>query len=170
MKSITIICFLLAFISHTGQSQNVSELDRRNGFKTIKLGNPIDSVKAALFKKDIVELKKFPAKLYVTEHADYKTIGEVPVKKVELKTYNNLVYEINVVLPKDPRVMQGLEKSYGAAAYSVRMHAYYWKGETLSLTFKGDGKKIQLTYKSAPVIKMMHEDKSKKVDKVAEEF
>jgi hypothetical protein len=169
VKSLIII-YSLVCISTVLYAQNIAELDRRNGFKSIKLGNPIDSVKEAIFKKDIVELNAFPGKIYESKHADYKSIGEVPVKKLELKTYKDLIYEINVFLPKDPRVMQGLEKSYGAATYSVRMHAYYWKGETLSLTLKGDGKKIQLTYKSAPVIKMMHEDKSKKVDQVAEDF
>jgi len=169
VKSFFVICSLV-FISTALCAQNLTELDRRNGFKSIKLGNPIDSVKEAVFKKDIVELKTFPAKIYESKHLDYKSIGEVQVKKLEIKTYRDLIYEINVSLPKDPRVMQGLEKSYGAATYSVRMHAYYWKGEALSLTFKGDGKKIQLTYKSAPVIKMMHDDKSKKVDQVAEEF
>jgi len=165
-----LICSLLILIQVTLWAQNTEELDRRNGFKTIRLGSPIDSVKEAIFKKDIIELKQFPAKIYETKHADYKSIGEVTVKKIELKTYKGLVYEINVSLPKDPRVMQGLEKSYGAATYSVRLHAYYWKAESLSLVFKGDGKQIHLTYKSAPIIKMMHEDKNKKVDEVSDEF
>lgn len=169
MKSF-IISFLLIVINTGLWAQNTSELDRRNGFKDIKLGSPIDSVKDAVLKKEIMEQKMFPAKIYETKHPDYKTIGEVAVKKIELKTYKGLIYEINVFLPKDQRVMQGLEKSYGEATFSVRLHAYYWKAENLSLVFKGDGKKIQLTYKSAPMLKMMHEDKSKKVDEVAEEF
>ncbi len=170
MKSIILIISLLGLVSSGLKAQDVSELDRRNGFKSIKLGSPIDSVKAAVFKKDMVELKTYPAKIYETKHADYKSIGDVNVKKVVLKTYKNLIYEINVSLPKDPRVMQGLEKSYGPATFSVRMHAYYWNAENLSLIFKGDGKQIHLTYKSGPIIKMMHEDKNKKVEKVAEEF
>lgn len=157
-------------ISASLLAQNTAELERRNGFKEIKLGSSIDSVKAAVFKKDIMEQKLFPAKIYETSHADYKTIGEVAVKKLELKTYKNLIYEINVFLPKDPRIMQGLEKSYGEATYSVRLHAYYWNAESLSLMFKGDGKQIQLTYKSLPMLRMMHEDKSKKVDQVANDF
>ncbi len=169
MKS-TIISLLLILINSSLWAQNTAELDRRNGFRNIKLGNPIDSVKEAVFKKDIMEQKMYPAKIYETKHADYKSIGEVPVKKIELKTYKDLIYQINIVLPKDPRVMQGLEKSYGEATYSVRLHAYYWKAENLSLIFKGDGKQIHLSYKSAPMLKMMNEDKSKKVDQVAEEF
>jgi len=166
----TIISLLLILINSSLWAQNTAELDRRNGFRNIKLGNPIDSVKEAVFKKDIMEQKMYPAKIYETKHADYKSIGEVPVKKIELKTYKDLIYQINIVLPKDPRVMQGLEKSYGEATYSVRLHAYYWKAENLSLIFKGDGKQIHLSYKSAPMLKMMNEDKSKKVDQVAEQF
>jgi len=166
----TIISLLLILINSSLWAQNTAELDRRNGFRNIKLGNPIDSVKEAVFKKDIMEQKMYPAKIYETRHTDYKSIGEVSVKKIELRTYKDLIYEINIVLPKDPRVMQGLEKSYGEATYSVRLHAYYWKAENLSLIFKGDGKQIHLTYKSAPMLKMMNEDKSKKVDQVAEQF
>lgn len=169
MKSL-IISFLLIVINTGLWAQNPYELDRRNGFKDIKLGSSIDSVKGVVFKKDIMEQKMFPAKIYETKHADYKSIGEVTVKKIELKTYKGLIYEIHVFLPKDQRVMQGLEKSYGEATFSVRLHAYYWKAESLSLVFKGDGKKIHLTYKSAPMLKMMHEDKNKKVNEVAEEF
>jgi len=166
----TIISLLLILINSSLWAQNTAELDRRNGFRNIKLGNPIDSVKEAVFKKDIMEQKMYPAKIYETRHTDYKSIGEVAVKKIELKTYKDLIYQINIVLPKDPRVMQGLEKSYGEATYSVRLHAYYWKAENLSLIFKGDGKQIHLSYKSAPMLKMMNEDKSKKVDQVAEQF
>ena len=169
MKSI-IFCFLFMCISTGLWAQNTSELDRRNGFKDIKLGSPIDSVKGAEFKKDIMEQNIFPVKIYETKHPDYKSIGEVVVKKIELKVYKGLIYEINVFLLKDQRVMQGLEKSYGEATFSVRMHAYYWKAENLSLIFKGDSKKIHLTYRSAPMLKMMNEDKNKKVEEVAEEF
>ncbi len=169
MKSF-IISSLLLLITSCLCAQNTTELDDRNGFKSIRLGSPIDSVKDAVFKKDIIELKIFPGKIYQTNHVDYKSVGEVAVKKVELKTYKGLIYEINVVLPKDPRVMQGLEKSYGEAAFSVRLDAYYWKGEKLSLIFKGDGKKIHLKYKSGPMLRMMHQDKNKKVEQVANEF
>lgn len=157
-------------LSINSYTQNISELDKRNGFKTIKLGSPIDSVKGAEFKKDIIEHKQFPLQVFETKHADYRSVGEVAVKKVELKTYKGFIYEINVAMAKDPRVMQGLEKTYGAAAYSVRLHAYYWKGETLSLVLKGEGNLIHLTYKSAPVLKMMHEDKGKKVEEIASDF
>ncbi len=165
---------LLTLLSMTAYvyvySQDISELDRRNGFKSIRLGSHIDSIKGAEFKKDFIERKEFPAKLYQTEHPEYKSIGEVPIKKVELYTYSSLIYEIHIYLQKDPRVMQGLEKAFGPSVHSMRMNAYYWKGENLSLIYEGEGKQIHLTYRSAPVIRMMYTDKSKKTEDIAQDF
>lgn len=164
------LLFLLFLIPASLPAQDLAELERRNGFKEIKLGLPIDSIKAAAFKKDIIERKEFPAKVYETEHPDYMTIGDVPVKKIELKTYQGLIYEIDVITPKDPKVMRGLEKSYGKATYSIRTESYYWKGTTLSLVYKGHRKDIRLTYRSGPVISKMYQDKGKQIEEVAEDF
>lgn len=148
-----------------------SELAKRNGFKDIKLGMHVDSVKGAVFKKDMVAHKEFPAKLYEVEHPEYSKVGSVPVKKVELKTYKSLIYEILVHTDKDPQIMRGLEKSYGKATYSIRTETYYWTAkDTLSLIFKGHNRHLALTYRSMPVIKIMYEDKGKKVEEIAEDF
>ena len=164
---VTLVC--IAFVTHL-YAQDVAELERRNGFKEIKLGTSIDSVKGATFKKDIIERKEFQAKIYETEHPDYMVIGDVPVKKISLKVYNTLIYEIDVATAKDPKVMRGLEKSFGKATYSIRTESYYWKAENLSLVYKGHHKEIKLTYRSGPVIRMMYEDKGKKIDEVADDF
>ncbi|MBL7874919.1 MAG: hypothetical protein JNL53_04605 [Cyclobacteriaceae bacterium] len=168
MKAFYTLLFL--FLCLNLLSQDLAELDKRNGFKEIKLGFPIDSVKNAVFKKDIIERKEFQAKVYETEYPDYMTIGDVPVKKISLKTYKDLIYEIDVTTAKDPKVMRGLEKSYGKATYSIRIESYYWKAETLSLVYKGHRKDVKLTYRSGPVIRMMYEDKGKQVDAVADDF
>lgn len=161
-----LLCLLAGYL----YAQDVAELDRRNGFKSIQLGSPIDSVKSVEFKKDIVERKEFAAKVYETEYPDYLTIGEVPVKKLLLHTYKGLIYEIHVYVHKDHRVMQGLEKAFGPATHSLRMDAYYWKSEKLSLIFKGEGKQIHLTYRSAPMIRQMYADKNQKVTDVSQDF
>ncbi len=164
------LSMMLLVITSTLQAQDVNELERRNGFKEIKLGSSIDSVKGATFKKDIIERKEFQAKVYETEHPDYMTIGDVEVKKISIKTYKGLIYEMDITTVKDPKVMRGLEKSYGKATYSIRIESYYWKGETLNLIYKGHRKEIKLTYRSSPVIRMMYEDKGKKVEEVADDF
>lgn len=168
MKALYTLLFL--FVSLSLYSQDLAELDNRNGFKEIKLGYPIDSVKGLVFKKDIIERKEFSAKVYETEHPDYLLIGDVPVKKISIKAYKDLIYEIDVTTAKDPKVMRGLEKSYGKATYSIRIESYYWKAENLSLVYKGHRKHVSLTYRSGPVIRMMYEDKGKKVEAVADDF
>jgi hypothetical protein len=169
MRLTSLILFLaISFITY---AQDTAELARRNGFKSIKLGSSIDSVKGATFKKDIKEKNEFPTKLYAVDNPEYKTIGEVKVKKVELKTYKDFIYEINVTTDKDTRLMKGMIKSFGEPKYIIPSDTYNWITETLSLTFKNYSKnEILLTYRCYPVLKMMQVDKGKKVDDIAEDF
>ena len=162
---------LLVFSSLVTVAQDRAELARRNGFKDLKLGSHVDSVKVASFKKDTKEKNEFPVKLYAVENDEYKSIGEVKVKKVEIKTYKDLVYEINVVTTKDPRLMKGLEKSFGKPGYIIPTDTYNWKADSLSLTFKDFSKnELLLTYRYYPVLKQMRIDKGKKIDDIANDF
>jgi len=172
MTKVTLL-FSLVFVLLTGIafSQDVAELERRNGFKTLKLGTPIDSVKGAEFKKDVKEKNEFPAKLYAVENTEYKKIGEVKVKSVEVKTYKDIIYEINVITDKDTRLMKGMIKSFGQPKYILTTDTYNWVAETLGLTFKDHSRnEIKLTYRCYPVLKMMLADKGKKIDDIAEDF
>ena len=162
---------LLFLISASTFAQDTNELARRNGFKDIKLGNHIDSVKGTSFKKDIKEKNEFPTKLYVVNNPEYKSIGEVKVKKLELKTYKDFIYEIDVTTEKDTRLMKGMMKSFGEPKYIIVTDTYNWVAENLSLTFKNHSKnEILLTYRCYPLLKKMREDKGKKVDDIAEDF
>jgi len=152
-------------------AQNLAELDRRAGFKDIKLGTHIDSIKGALFKKEIKEKNEFPAKLYEVENEEYKSIGEVKVKKVELKTYKDFIYEIIVITNKDTRLMKGMEKSFGKPVYILTSDTYNWKTEKLSLTFKDHSKnELRLNYRYYPALRQMKIDKGKKIDDIADDF
>jgi hypothetical protein len=152
-------------------SQNLSELDKRNGFKDIKLGTVIDSVKGSKLKREFKERNEFPAKLYEVEHEDYAKIGEVKVYKIELKTYKDLIYEINVIADKDERLMKALESIYGKSDYDMKNETYFWKTDSLILKFKSEGKqRLQMLYVSYLVHKMMKEDKDKKVDDISNDF
>lgn len=162
---------LLTLISSVSFSQGNSELAKRNGFKDIKLGLPIDSVRGFKLIKDILEKNEFPAQLYSVQDPAYEKIGEVKVREVELKTYKGLIYEIGVITDKDTRLMKGLEKAYGKPKYILPTDTYNWTADSLSLTFKDHSKKeIKLTYRSYPVLKMMRVDKGKKIDDIAEDF
>ena len=165
--------FTLALISFfSARSQNVAELVRRNGFKDIKLGSPVDSVQGAIFEKDFIEMKEFEAKQYEVKNPSYEKIGEAEVKGVTLKTYKGLIYEIIVTTPKDPRIMKGLEKSYGKATYNLRTETYNWHvPKQISLIYKGENKKeVTLTYRSYPMVKLMYADKKKKIEEIADDF
>lgn len=151
--------------------QDLAELDRRKGFKEIKLGSHVDSLKGAEFKKDVKEKNEFPAKLYSIENEDYKSIGEVKVKKIEVKAYKDTVYEIMVITQKDSRLMKGMQKSFGQPTYILTTDTYNWKTDSLSLTFKDHGRnELRLTYRYYPVLKQMQIDKGKKIDEIAEDF
>jgi len=170
MPQILIGLFLFT-LATSGICQDVSELDKRNGFKNIKLGYPIDSIQGYKLIKEIKERNEFPAKLYEVDHPDYESIGEVKVNKVELKTYKDQIYEIRVVAHKDPRLMKALESLYGVAEYDIKNETYFWKTENLILKFQSEGKnRLELLYISLGIHKAMKEDKEKKVDDIANDF
>jgi hypothetical protein len=168
-----LIYFTLALISFfSARGQDVAELVRRNGFKDIKLGSAVDSIRGAIFEKDFIEMKEFEAKKYEVKNPNYEKIGEADVKGIELKTYKGLIYEIIVTTPKDPRIMRGLEKSYGKATYNIRTETYNWHvPKQISLIYKGENKKeVTLTYRSYPMVKLMYADKKKKIEEIADDF
>lgn len=170
MPQILIGLFLFT-LTTSGVCQDVSELDKRNGFKNIKLGYPIDSIQGYKLIKEIKERNEFPAKLYEVDHPDYQSIGEVKVNKVELKTYKDQIFEIRVVAHKDPRLMKALESLYGVAEYDIKNETYFWKTENLILKFQSEGKnRLELLYISFVIHKAMKEDKEKKVDDIANDF
>jgi len=151
--------------------QDLSELERRNGFKDIKLGTPVDSVKGTILEKEFKERNEFPAKLFRVENEAYASIGEVKISRVELKSYKDTIYEIGVWAAKDSRLMKALESLYGRADFDMKNETYFWKTENIVLKFKSEGKgKLVLTYISPPVHKSMKGDKDKKVEDIANDF
>lgn len=165
------IILLFVFTINCSFAQDISELEKRNGFKDIKLGISVDSIRGAKLKKEFKEKDEFPAMLFEVENPAYEKIGEVPVKSVDVKAYKNLIYEIHVVVDKDVRVMKALESLYGKSEYDMKAEIYFWKAQNLVLKFGSHGKHhLELTYISFPIHKMMKEDKGKKVEDIAEDF
>lgn len=166
-----IIFFIFITCPHFLAAQSIAELERRNGFKDLKLGIHIDSAKGYKFKKDFKERDEFDAKLYSIEHPDYARIGEVPVNKVEVKTYKGLIYQIHIVTVKDPRLMKALQSIYGLAEYDLKRETYFWKGQTLVLKFRSLSKnQLEMIYTSFPILNLMKEDKGQKVLDIADDF
>jgi hypothetical protein len=165
------LAFLIFILNTTAYCQTLHELENRHGFKDIRLVSHIDSLKGTKLKKEIKEKDEFPAKLYSLEHPDYSRIGEVKIKSIELKTYNDLIFEISVTVDKDPRLMKALESLYGKADFDAKNETYFWRAENLILKFRSAGKNhLELLYTSFIVNKMMKDDKKKKVDEIANDF
>jgi hypothetical protein len=163
--------FILLVSAHNLTAQQITELERRNGFKDLKLGMKIDSVKGYKFRKDFKERGEFDAKLFSVEYPGYARIGEVPVTKVELKTYKDQVYQIHVVAEKDPRLMKALESIYGLAEYDMKRETYFWRGQSLILKFRSYSKnQLEMIYTSFLVLDQMKDDKGKKVIDIADDF
>jgi hypothetical protein len=167
----TLTFFLVILVSVITFAQHHSdELEKRHGFKAIKLAQHIDSVLGAEFKKEFMEKEEFPAKLYAVKAEFLGSVGEIKVKDIQLKTYKDLIYDIEVTTDKDPRLMQGMEKALGKATFNIRTNAYHWRAKNLSLKFVGNKSTITLHYVSYIVHKMMRIDAGKKVDDIAEDF
>lgn len=166
--------FLLLVLTATSTAygQNINELERRNGFKDIKLGMHIDSVRGVKnLRKEFREQDEFLAKLYSVEHPDYGKVGEIRVAKVDIKTYKDLVYQIHVVTDKDPRLMKALESVYGASEYDLKKETYFWKGRTLILKFRSFSRnQLEMIFTSYLILQKMKEDKGKKVEDIADDF
>lgn len=156
----------------TAWGQDIAELERRNGFKDLKLGMHIDSLAGEKkLKKEFKEQEEFPAKLYSLAGPDYEKIGEIDVNKVEIKTYKDLVYQIHVVADKDSRLMKALESVYGGAEYDLKRETYFWKGDKLILKFRSFSRnQLEMIYSSYPILNMMKDDKGKKVEDIADDF
>lgn len=164
--------FVLLFLlctTLTGYAQE-TELDRRNGFKDIAMASPIDSVKGAVFKKDLKH-NDHPIQLYIIESPDYTSIGEVKINLIEARTYKGLIFQLLVVTDKDTRLMKGMEGALGKPIYNVRDESYNWTGEKLSLKFRSYSRhRLALEYTSTVVGKMMQEDKKQKIKDIADDF
>lgn len=171
MLRFTLLLIILA-PALAASGQDIAELERRNGFKELKLGIRLDSVEGEVkLKKELKEQGEFPAKLYSVEHPQFASIGEIPISRVEFKTYKDIVYQIHVVTDKDPRLMKALESIYGGADYDLKKETYFWKGQTLILKFKAYSRnQLELIYSSYLVLKMMKDDKGKKVEDIADDF
>jgi hypothetical protein len=166
------ICVCLSSIGWLSASgQTSAELQKRNGFKDIKLGSFVDSVKGVLYKKDLINKEGQISKLYTVDDVEYRKIGEVMVKEIELTSYKGFIYSIKVTTDKDLRLMKGMEMALGKAEWDVRNEQYAWRADKLSLSYKSVEKdKIELTYTSFPVLQKMKEDKKKELEDIADDF
>jgi len=166
------IALILTLSVYSVVAQSTADLDSRNGFKDIRLGTRADSVKGARLKKEFtVKENVYPSQTYAVEHPEYTSIGDVRIKSVELGAYRNLIETITLITEKDPRLMKALEGLFGRATYDAKNNQYFWRGESVLLTYKSHSKNnLLLEYRSLLIPRMMVEDRKSKIDKIADDF
>lgn len=170
LRYLIFLTLILLYVQPLSAQRN-DELERRNGFKDLKLGMPVDSIAGVKFKKELKERGEFPASLFAVENPEYAKIGEVNVNSIELRAYKGSVYQINIVTDKDTRIMKALESIYGRPEYDLKGETYFWKSETLILKFRSFSKKeLEMIYSSFLIFDKMKEDKEKKVQDIADDF
>lgn len=169
-KTVFIVVWIMAPL--LAPAQNNPELDSRNGFKDIKLGSHADSVPGARLRKEFTDPDNVhPSQRYEVSNPDYASIGEVRVRKLELIAYRHLIHTISVVTDKDPRLMKALESLYGGATYDARNNRYFWRGESVILSYESVSKReLLLEFRSLEVPKLMVTDREKKIDNIADDF
>ena len=84
-KTLMLIIFFGWALASYGQG--VEELDRRNGFKDIKMTSLVSSYEGLEYKKDI-EDEVFPnSKVYVPKKGYYENIGNIKIHELEVMSY-----------------------------------------------------------------------------------
>ena len=163
-----IVCFLIT-LPLLVSGQNSDELDRRNGFKDIKLLTDISEMEGLEYWKAQKDKPKHD--LYRNTKGAYSSIGNVKVYKVTVYTYRNLAYQIEVITEKDEKLFRSLEKAFGKIKYSMGSQVSYWAGEEVRLNYESvNASKIKLTYSAHGINQIIASDKKKAVDSLADEF
>ena len=155
----------------TGYAQGVEELDRRNGFKDIKLTSPVSSYEGLEYKKDIEDEVFVNSKVYVPKKGHYESIGTIKIHELEVMSYNDAIYKIRIITEKDPNLYKGLKKAFGEPEYALRSNKYFWGTDNLVLTYVSHSKsKIEMVYFSYVMSRQAKEDKKQVVEDIVDDF
>ncbi len=164
----TLLLVSLFVTSFALQAQN-KELDKRNGFKNIKLLSKATDYPELKFNKNQEEEDKA---VYIRSSGALQKIGTIPIKELNVYTYKGLIYRIEVSTGKNTTLYKGLTKAYGKAEFAVVSNVYVWKGEKVALTFASQkgGKRVVMNY-TTPLIKdIIKQDEEQKLKDLSDDF
>lgn len=168
----TIKLFLAIFFVHTmvpGHTQN--SLEEKKGFQDIKLGSDITKYEGLQYKKDLKDKEIPESKLYVAKGGFYKNVGDIRIYKLEVKSFQDTIFEINILAEKNPDFYRALEKNFGKGNYSIKTNAYEWNSKSVKLLYQSHNKKkVQLTYYYRPIKKIVKEAQKEDIEDIADDF
>ena len=164
-----LITLLLLGISVSSFSQFSKELDKRNGFKDIKILTDVTSYPGLEYWKE--DKSQIDHAIYRATNGNYEKIGEVDIYKITVYTYRKLIFKIEVTTANNEKLYRSFEKAYGKLNSSLAASYSYWDGEKVRLNYETLGsKKIKLTYLSKQIKQMIALDKKKAIDTLSSEF
>ena len=167
MRILITLLFLCFSLASFGQLSK--ELDKRNGFKDLKLLTDVTTYTGLEYWKD--DKSKADHAFYKAKKGSYELIGDVEIYKITVYTYKNKIFRIEVITPNDEKLYRSLEKAYGKINSSIAASYSFWDGENLRLNYETIGsKKIRLTYLSKQIKQIIARDKKKAVDSLSSEF
>ena len=165
----TLFTLIFFAVSISGFSQSSKEIDKRNGFKDLKILTSVTGYPGLKYWK--ADKTKPEHSIYKATKGSYDKIGNVDVFKVTVYTYRDLIFKIEVIAAQDETLFHSLEKAYGKIKSSMAAKYSYWEGEKVRLNYETEGsKKIKLTYVSKQIKQMIARDKKKAVESLSREF
>ncbi len=173
MKNIIYFILFLVFgcLANNSLAQSVEELDKRNGFKDIKMATEVHQYQGLEYKEEIEDKLFKQLSVYTKKKGYYESIGSIKIYDVEVLAYNGEVYKIKVVTEKNPKLYGGLKKAFGEPTFSPRGDNYYWSTDKINLTFGNSAKtKLELIYTSHVMRKRLKKDKEEEIEDISEDF
>lgn len=166
-----IFFLVFGFLANASSAQSVEELDKRNGFKDIKLATEVHQYEGLEYKEEIEDELFKQLSVYTKRKGYYESIGSIKIYEVEVLAYKGEVYKIKIITEKNPKLYGGLKKAFGEPTFSPRGDNYYWSTENLGLTFGNNAKtRLQLQYTSYVMKDRLKEDKKEEIEDIADDF
>lgn len=165
------ITLILCLIVNVSQAQTVEELDKRNGFKDIKLATEVHLYEGLEYQEEVVDKLFKQLAVYQNKKGYYQSIGTIKIEEIEVLAYKGDVYKIKVITEKNPKLYSGLKKAFGEPTFSPRGDNYYWSTDNINLTFGNNSKTtLQLVYTSHIVKSRLKKDKEEEIKGISEDF
>ena len=169
IRNLLLALFVLCVLSIKAQSTN--ELEARNGFKDIKLATNVNQYDGLVFEKEVDDVNFGKLQVYVRKKDQYTAIGSIAIDHLEVRVYNGEVYQIQVIIPKDPKMYGGLKKSFGPPKFSIVTNDYFWAADSLKLLYRSYGKnQLELLYHSVLIDRKLEVEKDEEIDDIASDF
>lgn len=151
-KYLLILFVLVALGSNAQEYGDIETLDKKNGFKSITLGDSVNGNPNLVYLGDANDGIKF----YDVVNEDLK-IGDIPLESVSVAVFKELISQILVMFDKDNgyKIHRVIEKAYGF--YTERpnrfMDHFIWESTIvkLSLNYDVTENKGVLIFTSKPI-------------------